>query len=91
MFSHSGGIPGYRKDLGYMHSLDLTVISFANVSFDYSCNQENRDAIRKELAHIEDSDEKQQQYTQIFEERYPEVVQIMQNYDLLRMNNMCMD
>lgn len=90
-FSHSGGIPGYRTDLGYMPSLDLTVISFANVSFDYSCNQENRDAIRKELAHIEDPDEKQRQYTQIFEVKYPEVVQIMKKHDLLRMNNLCMD
>lgn len=91
IFSHSGGIPGYRTDLGYMPSLDLTVVSFANVSFDYSCNQENRDAIRKELAHIEDPDEKQRQYTQLFEARYPEVVQIMKKHDLLRMNNLVVD
>lgn len=91
MFSHSGGIPGYRADLGYMPSLDLTVISCSNVSFDYSCNQEDRDAIRKELAHIEDPDEKQRQYNQIFEARYPEVLQIMQKHDLFRMNNLCMD
>ena len=88
VFRHDGGIPGYCTHLAYIPSLDLTVVSFSNLSFDFTCNQENRDAIKKELSHIEDVIEKQKKYNEIFAERYSDVLKIMQQHTLFQIQDL---
>jgi CubicO group peptidase (beta-lactamase class C family) len=82
VYGHGGVIPGYRTRLEYVPSLNLTLVSFSNVTFDFSCLQEERDSIRKGLSHIEDSMENQREFDKIFKTRYPQVVELMEKHAL---------
>lgn len=84
IYSHSGHIPGYKAYLGHVPSLDLSIVSLSNLTFDFSCNQNERDIIKSEISHIQNEDEKQKRYNQLFEERYPEVIEIMKKHSLLQ-------
>jgi CubicO group peptidase (beta-lactamase class C family) len=87
IYSHSGHIPGYKAYLAYVPSLDLNIVALSNLTFDFSCNQEERKAIKSEVAHIQDVDERQKQYNQRFEKKYPDVIEIMKKHSLIHVND----
>ncbi|MBY0272981.1 MAG: beta-lactamase family protein [Alphaproteobacteria bacterium] len=88
IFEHGGGIPGYRTYLIYVPSLELTVVSFANLIFDFTCIQEKRNSLKQELSHIEDEEERESKYNEIFKKRYPEVQNILQNHSLFLVDDL---
>lgn len=89
VYGHGGSIPGYRTRIEYAPSLKLTVVSFSNVSFDFSSIQKERDTIRKELSHIEDEMESQEEFDKIFKTRYPQVVELMEKHTLPHLKDLC--
>ncbi|MBY0293216.1 MAG: beta-lactamase family protein [Alphaproteobacteria bacterium] len=88
IFDHGGGIPGYRIYLIYVPSFELTVVSFSNLTFDFTCIQETRDSLKQELSHIEDEEERESKYNEIFKKRHPEVQNILQNHSLFLVDDL---
>lgn len=88
VYSHGGRDPGYRSYMAYIPGLDLSLISFSNVSFNQFYNQKNCDAIRQELSHIEDPIEKQTRYDKIFSQRYPHVLAMLEYHRLFQIKDL---
>ncbi len=87
IFTHGGSIPGYHNYPIYFPSIDATVISFTNVTFDSSSIKDKRQAIKDELSDIKDPVEKEKKYNEIFAKRYPEIEQIIEKYRLFQVKD----
>jgi CubicO group peptidase (beta-lactamase class C family) len=85
--THGGSIPGYHNYPIYLNSIDTTVISFTNVTFDSSCIQDRKQAIKDELADVKDTVEKEEKYNEIFAQRYPEIVKIKEEHRLFQVKD----
>lgn len=87
IFTHGGAVPGYHNYPIYLASIDATVISFTNVTFDSSCIQDKRQAIKDELSDIKDPVEKEKKYNEILTKRYPEIVKTKEKHRLFQVKD----
>lgn len=87
IFTHGGSIPGYHNYPIYLASIDATVVSFTNVTFDSSSIQDKKQAIKDELADDKDAVEMEEKYNEIFTKRYPEIMKIKEKHRLFQVKD----
>ncbi len=80
IFTHGGAIPGYLTYPLYIPSIDVTIVSLSNVSFNSSCLK----AIKEKLSHRENTIEKKAKYDEIFNTRYPKAQEIIEKHSLFK-------
>ncbi|MBY0500980.1 MAG: beta-lactamase family protein [Alphaproteobacteria bacterium] len=87
IYTHGGSVPGYLSYPIYIPSIDVTIVSLSNLSFDDYCIEDKKQALKDELSCMENTMEKERQFQKLFATRYPEVQEIIETHSLFKVNN----
>ena len=82
-YSHRGGIPGFRSDLTYIPSLELSIVCLTNVIDDWEKLMPEIKELEAGMPATLTQSEKALQATKIIEEKYPPINQNRSKYNFM--------